>query len=680
MAVLQMQRFSICALKENRKAILEELQALGITQIDNSRLPKRKFLKKQDTQDARQLFDKRILQAEHALEVLDEYCPVKSSMLAMFEGKEWLEKEQFDKTVERAPEILKKAAELVALNKEISDKTASIQKMENRIEALAPWMEYDLPINFTGTKLTEVMIGTLPTQMTLDEIKKAIADKESKLDAYEIYIISTETNTVYLAGICLKEEALAFEDALRSIGFARPAQASNETPADLKESLLKQIEQLNTEIEEIKVKIGDYADCRHDFMVVSDYYRTRSDKYQVLGDLPQSKSTFFISGYVPEEAIPLMKERVIEPYEAVLDFQKIKKKEQPPVLLSNNGFSDCVEGVVASFGLPLKGELDPTVITSFFYIVFFGMMLSDAGYGLLLALGCAFLLLKFKHMPSGLKKSIKMFFWGGVSTIVWGILFGGFFGNLLDIVPRIFGNGDWEAYEGAWALWFVPLENPMKLLIWCIIFGLIHLFMGMAIHAWDLCRKKKVWDAIREVGFWMAFLVGLILLLLPTSIMASILGTQIDLPNAVDKLALVLTIVGAIGLLLFTGKKRKPGMRIALGVYEIYGITSWLSDILSYSRLLALGMATGVIASVINQIGTMPGKSVFGFIFFIVVLIIGTLLSLFINTLSAYVHTNRLQYVEFYGKFYEGGSDPFVPFTKETKYIDIKEEKNKWNI
>ena len=147
------------------------------------------------------------------------------------------------------------------------------------------------------------------------------------------------------------------------------------------------------------------------------------------------------------------------------------------------------------------------------------------------------------------------------------------------------------------------------------------------------------------------------------------------LPAAVNLLAKVLTIVGALGLLLFSARdKKNPGLRIALGAYELYGVTSWLSDVLSYSRLLALGLATGVIAQVINQIGSMGGRSVVGVIMFILVFLVGHTLSLAINLLGAYVHTNRLQYVEFFGKFYEGGGSPFTPFKVNTKYVDIKEE------
>ena len=164
-------------------------------------------------------------------------------------------------------------------------------------------------------------------------------------------------------------------------------------------------------------------------------------------------------------------------------------------------------------------------------------------------------------------------------------------------------------------------------------------------------------------------------MLLPSDIFASIAQTQIVFPAVVNTLAKVLAIVGAVGIVLMSGRSSKnPGIRIALGAYDLYNVTGWLSDALSYSRLLALGLATGVIASVINQMGSMMPNNIFGIIGFVVIFIVGHLLNLAINLLGAYVHTNRLQFVEFFGKFYEGGGRPFNPFKTNTKYTDIKEE------
>ena len=182
-------------------------------------------------------------------------------------------------------------------------------------------------------------------------------------------------------------------------------------------------------------------------------------------------------------------------------------------------------------------------------------------------------------------------------------------------------------------------------------------------------------SAVIDCGCWFLFLIGLILMLIPSSLFASIAQTQVTFSPFMNTLAKALAIIGALGLLFFAARDKKNiGLRLALGAYELYNITGWLSDVLSYSRLLALGLATGVIASVVNQMGSMFGGGVLGAILFILVFIVGHTLNLGINLLGAYVHTNRLQFVEFFGKFYEGGGKPFEPFKENTKYVEIKED------
>ena len=397
----------------------------------------------------------------------------------------------------------------------------------------------------------------------------------------------------------------------------------------------------------------------------------RADKYEVLGELPQSERTFVISGYIPQCEAGHVESWLSERYDCAVDIEDLKEDEEPPVILKNNPFSMNMEGVVESYGLPHKGELDPTTIMSFFYVFFFGMMLSDAAYGAIVAVACAVLVRKFPRMSPGMKKSLKLFFYCGLSTLVWGILFGGYFGNIVDIVSeKFFGTAVTVP-----ALWFIPLNDPMKLLVFSLLFGVIHLFTGLGIKGYLCLRDGKVMDFFCDVVLWFMLLVGLILMLLPSDIFASIAQTQIVFPGWLNTLAGILAAAGAIGIVLMSGRdKKNPALRIALGAYDLYNITGWLSDVLSYSRLLALGLATGVIASVINQMGSMLPDNIVGVIFFIVIFLAGHTLNLAINLLGAYVHTNRLQFVEFFGKFYEGGGRPFEPFKENTKYADVKEE------
>lgn len=378
-----------------------------------------------------------------------------------------------------------------------------------------------------------------------------------------------------------------------------------------------------------------------------------------------------ISGYIPAcEAGPVEKS-LTEKYNCMVDIEDIEEGEEAPVILKNNPFSTNMEGIVESYGLPHAGEIDPTTIMSFFYVFFFGMMLSDAAYGAVVAIVCAILVKKYPRMSQSMAKSLKLFFYCGVSTLVWGVLFGGYFGNIVDIVSeKFFGHTVTVP-----ALWFVPLNDPMKLLVYSLLFGTIHLFVGLGIKGYLCLKDGKVVDFICDVVLWFVMLIGLILMLLPSDIFASIAQTTIVFPAALNTAAKVMAAGGAIGIMLMSGRANKnPALRLALGAYDLYNVTGWLSDALSYSRLLALGLATGVIASVINQMGAMLPNNVIGVILFIVIFIVGHVLNLAINLLGAYVHTNRLQFVEFFGKFYEGGGKAFEPFKENTKYVDVKEE------
>ncbi len=670
MAVLQMHRISICALKKDRKAILEKLQALGIMQVDVSMLQDEN-LHKMDTAKSRQVFEKQAVAADQALEVLDRYAPEKKSMLSSLEGKPLIGKPEYWGCVERKTQILQDAKQLTDWSRQIAENEAAIVKLENQIEALTPWLKLDVPLSGSTTKQSVCIVGTMSGVWTADAIYGMVAETEDAPEAYEVQILSADKDTTYLAVTALKEEAGKLEDILRQHGFSRPSQASKKIPQEEKKDCEIQIEDLKQMIHEAVKKIEGNAGRRKDLQEISDYYRIRADKYEVLGQLPQSEHTFFVTGYVPEEKMQLLQEKIGDIYDCRIDIEEIPEDEQPPVLLHNGPISSTTEGILASFGLPKKGEIDPTKLMSMFYIFLFGMMLSDAGYGLVITLGCLWAVKKFPRMGESMKQTLKLFMYCGISTIVWGILFGGFFGDAINVVSRVFFGHE----VGIPPLWFAPLNDPMKLLLFSLGVGLVHLFTGLFLKGYTSIKNGDVMGALIDTGCWFLFLIGLLLLLIPSSIFAGIAGVQIVFPAAINLLAKAFTIAGALGLLLFSARdKKNPGLRIALGAYELYGVTSWLSDVLSYSRLLALGLATGVIAQVINQIGSMGGRSVVGVIMFILVFLVGHTLSLAINLLGAYVHTNRLQYVEFFGKFYEGGGSPFTPFKENTKYVDIKEE------
>ena len=671
MAVLQMQRISICALKKDRKAILEKIQSMGIMEMSQVAEDEDGF-EKMDTISARQSFEKKASLSESALDILDAYAPEKKSMFASLEGKKLVESDQFAKITAKKEEILEKAERIVACNKEIAEHKAESAKLENQIEALVPWLSLDVPMNCKGTGKTAMLLGTMPGETTLESVYEQIQTGEAQTDAVDVEIINSDQDATYLAVLCLKADAGAVEEALRAAGRAKPSQTVHALPAKETAELKTKIEQLNKKIEEIEEEIKGCAKFREELKVIGDYYRMRAKKYEILGTLPQSQRTFVISGYIPKKAAGAVEKAIGEHYDCVIDIDELKEDEEPPTVLQNNAFSSSVEGVLEAYGLPHKGEFDPTTIMSFFYVFFFGMMLSDAAYGAIVAIACFVVLKKYPRMSASMHKSIKLFMFCGLSTIVWGILFSGYFGDAVDVIGRTFFGVEVSVPP----LWFAPLNDPMKLLIYSMAFGLVHLFVGLGIKGYMQIKDKQYLDFFCDVVLWFIFLIGLIMMLIPSDIFASIAQVKIVFPPVLNTLAKALSIIGAVGLLLMSGRSSKnPVLRLALGAYDIYNITGWLSDVLSYSRLLALGLATGVIASVVNQMGSMLGGGIVGAIGFAIIFVIGHAMNLSINLLGAYVHTNRLQFVEFFGKFYEGGGRPFEPFETDTKYVDIKEER-----
>lgn len=675
MAVLQMQRISICGMKKNRKAILEQIQQLGVVEIDFG-TEEYSGMEVMETRAERANFENKARQAAQALDILQQYAPEKTSLFSSFEGKKLEQDNIYGEGAQLRDRNSNVANELLQLDKRINELKALNQKLEAQIEALQPWLPLDVPMNCKGTKSTQLMKGTIPGGWTLETLYSYLAEKVPQIEGIDLQILSQDKDFTYLTVLTGKADSQEVENALRAEGFSRPSYLSHRTPANKEERLKGFMKDNTAEMEQCIAKIQELAEHRDNLKLMQDYFQVRADKYEVLGQIPQTKQTFVLSGYVPAFAAEKVVSAVRQRYDAVVELEEIKEEEDPPVLLHNNKFSESMEGVVSSFGLPKKGEIDPTTVMSIFYVFLFGIMLSDAAYGLIVMLACGILLKKYPKMSRNMNKSLRMFFWCGVSTLVWGVLFGGYFGDIVDVVATTFFGV--ELPEGGTLLpplWFAPIDNPMKMLMYSMLFGIIHLFAGLAMKGYICLKDRRYTDFVCDVVFWFAMLIGLILMLLPTDLFASLAQTQFHFPPFVVLLSKVLAIGGAVGILLFSGRSKKNfGLRIALGAYDLYNITGWLSDVLSYSRLLALGLATGVIASVVNQMGSVVAGSIPGTIFFIIIFIFGHLLNLGINILGAYVHTCRLQYVEFFGKFYEGGGRAFAPFRANTKYVEIKEE------
>ncbi len=669
MAVLQMQKIHICALNSNRKQILELLQRKGIVQIEAA--GDSDFFKHMDTSAGCSKYKKYAQMAEQALKTLDKFAPEKKGLLASFEGRRQIGLDSFCDMEKNRKQAVQTADKILSLNRQIAEQKANLLRTQVLDDALLPWLNLDVPMNYTGTRTTSAFIGTLPESHSLEEILALIARADPALETSSVEIISTDSDQTCIFAVCPKAQAEEMDNALRQIGFARPTVQTALTPPAYRQQLADQITEASNKINEIEAQLTDMGQHRRTMELMRDYYSMRAEKYEVLGGLLQSDHTFFIDGYTPAQSAGKLQKELLDNYDCVVELEDVPEDEEAPVLLKNNRFNAPTEGVLASFGLPRKGEIDPTSIMAFCYYFLFGLMLSDAAYGLIMAIGCFVMLRKFKGMEGGMKQMLTMFMYCGISTAFWGVMFGSYFGDAITVIAETFFGKSITIP----AVWMVPLENPMRMLIFCFLFGILHLFLGLGLKGYMLLRDKQYMGFVSDVLLWAVLLLGLLFMLLPSDLFHSISQMEFHFPKAVNVIAKWAAIIGAVGIVLFAKPSKNFGLRIALGAYELYGATSWLSDVLSYSRLLALGLATGVIASVINQMGSMVGSGVLGAIVFILVFILGHTLNLAINVLGAYVHTNRLQFVEFFGKFYEGGGSAFKPFDASTKYIKITEEK-----
>ncbi len=671
MAVMPMQRIGIYALKNRRKQILELLQRRGVVEIHAGKADPSVF-RQTDTAPAKARFENNTNTLQAALEALDKLEPEQKSLFAALEGRTPIALTRYEETVRSVSETLKTASHINVLWKKCADNRAEILRLETQIRMLEPWMKLDISMRTIGTASTSVFIGSFPEEYTEEALKAKIAEGAPDVDGVVVEVLSTGAQQTCAFILCHAAAGLKLETFLRSIGFTYPAEPSKRPPRERVQHLQSRIEKLQAEIEAAEAEIRTYKALRGALQYTIDYFAMRIEKYDVLGQLWQSAHVFVITGYIPAESAPALEAELTKGYDAYVELEAPDDTEDTPVLLKNNGFAAPVEGVLESYSMPGKKEIDPSTIMAVFYYFLFGMMLSDAGYGLLMVLGCGFALAKFKNMEPGLKKSLKMFLYCGISTVFWGVMFGSFFGDAVTVIAKTFFGADVTIP----ALWFVPVDEPMRLLLFSFLIGIIHIFAGLGVQFYQLARVGQWKDAVFDVVSWYLLVGGGIVYLLSMQMFADMVSLPFLLPAAVGSAGAIAAGIGALLIILTAGRDSKsPVKRLLKGLYGLYGVSSYLSDILSYSRLLALGLATGVIASVFNQMGAMLGNGPVGVIVFLFAFIVGHTLNLGINVLGAYVHTNRLQFVEFFGKFFEGGRRKFAPFTAKTKYFKITEEK-----
>lgn len=367
----------------------------------------------------------------------------------------------------------------------------------------------------------------------------------------------------------------------------------------------------------------------------------------------QSNYVTLIHGWVTTNDVEKVLNVLNEELDGVLD---VEFNDAPlhstdvPIKLKNNKFVTAFESITNMYSQPRYDEPDPTPILSFFYAMFFGMMLGDIGYGLIMAL-ITFVALKFINLKPGTKGMLSLLFYVSFPTMFWGFIYGSFFGDMIPMTPIIDIN-----------------SNYTFVLVMAIGFGLIHIFSGLAMKAYIYIRDYKIRYVLYDVIFWYMTLIGLVVLV-----------TQMFTPifAAYNQIALYVMIIGMVGIVLTNGREAKTiGGKIVSGLYSLYGLSNYIGDVVSYSRLMALGLAGASIGVAFNMMVRMTdGMGIFGIIFGAIIFMIGHGFNLLISGMSAYVHTARLTYVEFFGKFFTGGGKPFKQFIASPTYITIEEEK-----
>ena len=530
--------------------------------------------------------------------------------------------------------------------------SAERDKAQDTLLSLQPWLSFLEPmVSVKSTDRVRYYLGFLAAR-DMDKLRE---------QSYLMFEVYSEGAASALLAACHTEDANAAGVFFKTVDWTDVAFPHLDgTPAEAAERLRARIAELNREIARLSEAL---TECGRDAEALEDGVDTAMivrDRAQAACELRRTRATVSLEGWCRADEQDKVEQAVRGTTDAYdLTFRDPEPDEVPPSVVLNSQFNTPFEAVNNLYSRPDPRGIDATPFMTPWYVLLFGMMLSDTGYGLLLALGTA-LYIRFKK-PTGMSGGIaRVLFWGGLSTAVWGVLIGTFFGVDFN---RIFGT------TGVFPLIMDPLSDPISMLILCFALGIVHMLCGYGIKV-GMCFRNGDWQsAIFDSLSWMLIIVGIIVWLLPTLLSA--------LPGWMSVVGLVMIGLGVLFILFFKGrKKRNPLSRMASGLGGLYDITGVLSDVLSYARLFALGIATGVIASVFNDICgmLMGGSGVLGALGFVIGCVLLAALHVFnlgINTLGAFVHCARLQYVEFYGKFYEAGGREFRPLSYRTRHSVI---------
>ena len=676
MSIAKMEKLAVIGLSNNKDKLISDLADLGIVEIterfnqntdefSEADVPQTSELNPVNQKEQKEMFDEvdgdpdyvstiegEMSRTDTALDTLKRYSKEKEPL---FVTKKIINSEKLKDLLNRRAEIEGYISSILRLNYRLHMTDEKINKMSSDLASLKPWMVYDVPLDISETKATNIELGVVPSTVNLNKIKEKLEKLELPSN---ISVVNSDRELIYLAVVMMREGTDDVLGILKQYGFTQlPFQGFEGRVSDNIEKITKQIDEQRDIRRELEEEVAGYGKMQKDIEFLSDYLTIERDRERIKSKMRVTKRTFNFEGWVPSH-LKNRVERILDRYGCHYEYRDPLEGEEVPVMIENSPAVTPFEAVTQMYSMPDYKGFDPTKWFAIFYAMFFGIMLSDAGYGLVITIA-TFITLKKFDLEGMTKKMVKMFMYCGIATVFWGAMFGGWFGDLIPVVADVLFGKKVEIKP----IWFNPIDDPTRLLIWSLGFGIVHIFLGMAINAYMLIKRGQFWDAVFDVFSWYVLIIG--------AIMYGALGNS---NPALGKVGLYMAIIGAAILLLTGGRKNKGFGKVTGGLGALYGITGYVSDILSYSRLLALGLATGVIASVVNTMGSLGGRGIVSFIVLIVVGIVGHSFNMAINILGAFVHSSRLQYIEFFGKFYEDGGEEFDPFRNETKYIKILKE------
>lgn len=635
-----MKHLRLLGMESEREALLkamQDMECVEISSIDGSEEALKSGFAKPD--------DKALMSAQEAsrayrtaLASLDRFAPEKKGM---FRKRQGVSRAAFFSA--ESEENARTAAETI--NKD-TRRLGEIESERTKNEALratlAPWLTVDAPLGGADGALA-VFFGTAGLNVT-DDALKALADSLDGLLTWQQ--ASSDRSLRYLLVMChgsVKERALS---ALRDLGFSTVSfRGMTGTAKENDKALAENLAALEKERQEIEQRIAGLGGKREALLEASDRAAIALRREEAKSRLVGTNKVFLLEGWLPADRCAAL-EKALEPFTCAIETREPTEDEYPqvPVQLKNNKLTRPLNMVTEMYSLPAYGTLDPNPLMAPFFILFYGIMMADMGYGLLMMI--ASVIISKKYRPKGTSGELfSLLGLCGISTFIMGALTGGFFGDFLTQLVAIVSPGTVFALPKL----FDPLDDLTMILIGSMALGMVQIVTGMAISLIEKCKRKKFLDAFFEEITWWTVFIGIALL-------------------ALGKGAAVLYVGCALVLLgpIVQGK----GWGKLTGVFgSLYNhVTGYFGDILSYTRLMALMLAGSVIAQVFNMLAAMPGNV----IAFIIISMLGNAMNFGLNLLGCYVHDLRLQCLEFFNKFYVDGGKPFHPMTLDTEYVDLQ--------